>query len=124
MKGTEKPLLKILDGADKRLYIPVYQRNYDWQKENCKLLFDDLLKLIKSNKKSHFFGSIVTAHANGGSSDDFVIIDGQQRITTVSLLFMAMINAVKHGDANVDNPKICQKMYDSYIVDEFSNDEK
>ena len=32
MKGTEKGLLKILDGADKRLYIPVYQRNYDWKK--------------------------------------------------------------------------------------------
>jgi uncharacterized protein with ParB-like and HNH nuclease domain len=124
MKGTEKGLLKILDGADKRLYIPVYQRNYDWKKDNCELLFNDLVKLIRTDKKSHFFGSIVTAHVSGGRGDDFVIIDGQQRITTVSLLFMAMVNAVKNGDANIDNPRLCDKIMDSYIVDEYSNDER
>ena len=124
MKGTEKGLLKILDGADKRLYIPVYQRNYDWKKDNCELLFNDLVKLIRTDKKSHFFGSIVTAHVSGGRGDDFVIIDGQQRITTVSLLFMAMINAVKNGDANIENPRLCDKIMDSYIVDEYSNDER
>lgn len=124
MKGTEKGLLKILDGADKRLYIPVYQRNYDWKKENCDLLFRDLLKLITTDKKSHFFGSIVTAHLSGGGSEDFVIIDGQQRITTVSLLFLAMINAVKNGDAEIENQRLCEKIMDTYIVDEYSSDEK
>jgi uncharacterized protein with ParB-like and HNH nuclease domain len=124
MKGTEKELLKILDGADKRLFIPVYQRNYDWKRDNCELLFNDLTKLIRTNKKSHFFGSIVTAHVSGGGSDDFIIIDGQQRITTVTILFMAMINAVKNGDAKIDNQRLCEKIMDSYIVDEYSNDEK
>jgi uncharacterized protein with ParB-like and HNH nuclease domain len=123
MKGTEKALLKILDGADKRLYIPVYQRNYDWEKDNCELLFNDLMKLIRNKKKSHFFGSIVTAHLSGGGSDDFVIIDGQQRITTVSLLFLSMINAVKNKVARAENQRLCEKIMESYIVDEYSTEE-
>lgn len=122
MKGDDKILLKVLDGSDKKLFIPVYQRNYDWKRDNCELLFNDLIKLIKTGKKSHFFGSIVTAHQHGGGGDSFVIIDGQQRITTVSLLFMAMINAVKDGDAHADSPSICDKILKSYIIDEYSTD--
>ena len=42
MKGTASHLLEFLEGARKRFIIPVYQRNYDWKRENCKQLFDDL----------------------------------------------------------------------------------
>lgn len=124
MKGNESFLIKLLDGSDKKLYIPVYQRNYDWKKENCDLLFKDLVKLITNNdRKSHFFGSIVTAHQYGGNDESFVIIDGQQRITTVSLLFLAMINAVHDGDARVEDPRKCEQIMKSYIIDEYSDDE-
>lgn len=122
MKGDDKILLKVLDGSDKKLFIPVYQRNYDWKKENCELLFHDLVKLIKNDKKSHFFGSIVTAHQYDGGGDSFIIIDGQQRITTVSLLFLAMINAVKNGEAKTENERVCDKIMKSYIIDEYSTD--
>ena len=43
MKGTASHLLEFLEGARKRFIIPVYQRNYDWKRENCKQLFDDLV---------------------------------------------------------------------------------
>lgn len=122
MKGDDKILLKVLDGSDKKLFIPVYQRNYDWRKDNCELLFNDLEKLIKNGKKSHFFGSIVTAHQHGGGGDSFVIIDGQQRITTISLLFLALINAAHDGDTKVDDARICDKILKSYIIDEYSTD--
>jgi len=122
MKGDAKPLLKLLDGTDKKLFIPVYQRNYDWKKENCEQLFRDLVKLITSEKKSHFFGSIVTAHPHGSARESFVIIDGQQRITTVSLLLLAMINAVKNGDAKAKNTSLCDKLMKNYIIDEYSTD--
>ena len=62
MKGTECKFLKYMSGADKRFVIPVYQRNYDWKTENCKQLYDDLVKIIKSGRKSHFFGSLVSVY--------------------------------------------------------------
>lgn len=54
MKGTECKFVKYMEGADKRFVIPVYQRNYDWKTENCKQLYDDLVKIIKEHRKSHF----------------------------------------------------------------------
>ena len=92
MKGDSQPLIKFFDGSDKRFIIPLYQRNYDWKEENCEQLFQDLIKLHNSERKSHFFGSIVSSIQSG---DDRFIIDGQQRITTVSLMLIAMVNANK-----------------------------
>lgn len=54
MKGDAQPLIKFFDGADKRFIIPLYQRNYDWKEENCEQLFQDLMKLHNSDRKSHF----------------------------------------------------------------------
>ena len=48
MKGSEQRLVEYMDGAKKRFVIPVYQRNYDWKMENCKQLFDDLVKLYEA----------------------------------------------------------------------------
>ncbi len=60
MKGTSKELLKFMEGSDKRFVIPVYQRNYDWKKENCQQLLSDLIDVAKTQRSSHFFGSIVS----------------------------------------------------------------
>ena len=79
MKGDAEQLVEFLDGAKNRFIIPVYQRNYDWSKIQCQQLFEDLLFVIKEDRKSHFFGSIVTSHAKNGEKNDFLIIDGQQR---------------------------------------------
>ena len=90
MNGSECKFVKYMEGSDKRFVIPVYQRNYDWKTENCKQLYDDLVKIIKGNRKSHFFGSLVSVYNPDGHNEEFLIIDGQQRLTTVSLLFLAM----------------------------------
>ncbi len=50
MKGSESRLIEYMEGSKKRFIIPVYQRNYDWRAENCKQLYDDLVKVIKSNR--------------------------------------------------------------------------
>ena len=55
MKGSECRLIEYMEGSKKRFIIPVYQRNYDWKTENCKQLYDDLVKVIKNNRRSHFF---------------------------------------------------------------------
>jgi len=62
MKGSELRLIEYMEGSKKRFIIPVYQRNYDWKIENCKQLYDDLVKVIKQNRKSHFFGSLVSVY--------------------------------------------------------------
>lgn len=82
---------------DKQLFlIPLYQRKYEWEIKHCKRLFRDLERIIADNIKSHFFGSIVYIPASQ-HYDDVLIIDGQQRITTISLLVLAAINSVKNG---------------------------
>lgn len=97
--------------GDKTLFlIPLYQRNYAWQRKHCERLFSDLEKIHKNNIYSHFFGSIVTVKATD-VEDDLLIIDGQQRITTISLLILAAINCVKNGTM------ICE-LGDEYINDQ------
>ena len=97
MKGSECRLIEYMEGSKKRFIIPVYQRNYDWKTENCKQLYDDLIRVIKDKRKSHFFGSIVSVYEPSGRNTEFLVIDGQQRLTTVSLLFLAMYNLIKDG---------------------------
>ena len=92
MKGSELRLIEYMEGSKKRFIIPVYQRNYDWKIENCKQLYDDLIQVIKNNSKTHFFGSIVSVYEPSGRNTEFLIIDGQQRLTTMSLLFLALVS--------------------------------
>lgn len=83
--------------GEKTLFlIPLYQRKYAWQRKHCERLFTDLINVSKENRRSHFFGSIVSIKANE-VDDDLLIIDGQQRITTISLLILAAIKAYKDG---------------------------
>lgn len=76
-------------GAKTQFIIPLYQRKYAWQKKHCVRLFEDLIKIHKEGLQSHFFGSIVATKASE-VEDDLLIIDGQQRITTLSLLILAL----------------------------------
>ena len=122
MKGDAQPLIKFFDGSDKRFIIPLYQRNYDWKEDNCEQLFQDLLKMHHSDRKSHFFGSIVSSIQSG--TEDRFIIDGQQRITTVSLLLIAMVNAFKVGDIQATDGKLVDKIFKRYLVDEYQEDER
>ena len=97
MKGSETRMTAFMEGADKRYIIPVYQRKYDWKQENCRQLYGDLKKVIQNGRSSHFFGSIVSSVVPNGSKIEYHIIDGQQRLTTVSLLLLAICNLIATG---------------------------
>ena len=84
-------------GAKTLFIIPLYQRKYAWQQKHCARLFEDLKKIHNEGIYSHFFGSIVSTKADK-YEDDLLIIDGQQRITTLSILILAGLNAVANGD--------------------------
>ena len=123
MKGSECKFVKFMEGADKRFVIPVYQRNYDWKKENCKQLYDDLVKITKAGRKSHFFGSIVSVFNPDGHHEEFLVIDGQQRLTTVSLLFLAMYNLMDKGVVVPQKSNLKQLIFEEYLVDKWQPEE-
>ncbi|WP_367687032.1 DUF262 domain-containing protein [Helicobacter pylori] len=90
--------------------IPVYQRNYTWEEENCEKLLQDIIS-ISQNKKTHFMGSItyILHHIDDEKSlrqlQEFVIIDGQQRVTTIMLLLKAIETKIPNEEIKkeIDN---------------------
>ncbi len=123
MHGSAQMLFQYMEGSSKRFIIPVYQRNYDWQIEQCKQLYDDLVKLKKSGSKSHFFGSIVAAQDNSTGMQEYLIIDGQQRLTTVSLLLLATYTLLSSGTITAKKPRLQEKILEEYLIDKFEPDD-
>ena len=85
-------MLRDFIGTNKVLFrIPVYQRNYDWSESNCNRLLDDIYGIIQSGDK-HFLGTIVfmAAKSGGFALREYIIIDGQQRLTTLMLILKAL----------------------------------
>ena len=96
-------------------------------KENskqCEQLFNDLVQIIKKNRKSHFFESIVTSSANKGGKSDYLVINGQQRITTISILFTAMVNLMKSGLVEADDKRLAEKIEKKFLVDEYQTENR
>ena len=90
---------------NKRVFrVPVYQRNYDWTNIQCEKLFLDILEANKKNCQ-HFIGTVVYIDdVNGGSGlNEVLIIDGQQRITTIYILLKALYNASKGVSAHIES---------------------
>ncbi len=107
------PLISFIANPMVQLIIPVYQRNYDWKIENCNQLFNDLVKLKETKRPNHFFGSIVSAP--GGMSNR-LIIDGQQRLTTTSLLLLAGIKAVKEEKIEIVNTSLIEQSLNTFLM--------
>lgn len=122
MLAKEGYIVRFLDGSDKKFVIPVYQRPYSWKKSNCELLIKDLLDVYNRGYKSHFFGSIVYVENDIGGCNEYIIIDGQQRITTVSLLLLAIRNYVTDNKLNIGIN--ANKITTAYLTDEYANSAK
>lgn len=95
MKATETVFKNFLTQNKTQFVIPVYQRNYDWTTAECKQLLEDIIEVgnKSNNDDTHFIGSIVFIHDGVYTSSDvkqLVIIDGQQRLTTMTLLYLAL----------------------------------
>ncbi|WRA29937.1 DUF262 and DUF1524 domain-containing protein [Helicobacter pylori] len=95
MKADATPLLKFIkDNQKNQLVIPIYQRVYSWEKEQCKELWDDIIKIGGDDKMDwHFIGSILyVSDIYKIDYNKILIIDGQQRLTTITLLLTALRN--------------------------------
>ena len=112
-----------MEGADKRYIIPVYQRKYDWKQENCRQLYDDLKKIIRDNRSSHFFGSIVSSVVPNGSKIEYHIIDGQQRLTTVTLLLLAIRNLINKRKVVSAEGKLDEQINQRFLISPWAKDD-
>lgn len=123
MKGSEAKITGFMEGADKRFIIPVYQRKYDWRQENCRQLWDDLKKVVRDRRDSHFFGSIVSSVVPNGSRFEFHIIDGQQRLTTVPLLLLAIRNLISRGKIKSEEGKLDEQISQRFLVSPWAKED-
>lgn len=116
MKGSEAKMTGFMEGADKRYIIPVYQRKYDWKLENCRQLYNDLKKIVLEGRSSHFFGSIVSSVVPVGSRLEYHIIDGQQRLTTVTLLLLAMRNLIAQQKLVSQSGRLDEQIAQRFLI--------
>lgn len=93
--ASPKSLSAVFDKAN--FSIPRYQRAYSWDESNWKELWDDINKTVISDEKELFLGAIIYYHADsaGSSYAQYSIIDGQQRITTITILMRVLYEKLK-----------------------------
>ncbi|RVZ28756.1 DUF262 and DUF1524 domain-containing protein [Helicobacter pylori] len=115
--------IKLLDfigkSQEKQFVIPIYQRVYSWEKEQCKQLWDDIIKTGGNDQiEGHFIGSIVFVHDGIYTTNynELLIIDGQQRLTTITLLFIALRNHSSDEDK--------RKKIESYLINSDKDGDK
>lgn len=111
MDARNMDLLTFLQGP-KQFQVPIFQRRYDWTKVECKQLWDDVLRVGQNEDiPSHFFGSIYTMKPDDRSYlgvPQSLVIDGQQRLTTISLLLSAFgrIIEARQVEIGIDRERI------------------
>ena len=105
MKASSANLLSVLKGP-KQFVIPIYQRTYSWQIAQCEKLLKDIIRISKDpSVPGHFIGSIVYFQEGIHTVSDvpeLLVIDGQQRLTTVSLMIAAIAEFVKENDIEIE----------------------
>lgn len=123
MKATETNLLKFLKQPN-QFVIPIYQRTYSWTRGQCQQLWDDMIRVAENEDISgHFVGSIVYIEAGlytVASVPQQLVIDGQQRLTTISLLLSALAKAI--DASTVENLDVTRRKLENYYL--FNNEEE
>jgi uncharacterized protein with ParB-like and HNH nuclease domain/predicted transport protein len=117
LKATEAKLLDFLKKSP-QFVIPIYQRTYSWTEKECRQLWDDILRTGRNDAVSaHFVGSIVYIEKglyHVSSQSPLLVIDGQQRLTTVSLLVEALARAL--GEAEPVDGFSPRKLRNYYLL--------
>lgn len=110
MKGESRQIREIFP-ITRHFIIPIYQRRYSWKKSQCERLFDDIEDACRNNR-NHFIGCIITV--SEGVMGDYLVIDGQQRITTISLLLKAIYDLIKNGELSGYN-ELADEIRDDFL---------
>lgn len=115
MQANETRFLPFLQGP-KQFLVPIFQRRYSWEKKHCQRLWDDIMRIEENQEiTSHFLGSIVYMQQGVGNIStvpEVLVIDGQQRLTTLSLLLSALGKAIEERGSNIGiSPKQLSNYY-------------
>ncbi|MGN8533661.1 GmrSD restriction endonuclease domain-containing protein [Helicobacter pylori] len=119
MDAKATTLLKFFEeNQNNQFVIPIYQRLYSWKKEQCEQLWDDIIKIGGNDKMNgHFIGSILyVLDGNTHSNNTLLIIDGQQRLTTITLLLIALRNR--------SSDEVKRKEIESYLINSNKDGDK
>lgn len=126
MDANKTFLLNFLSNKQ-QLSIPIYQRKYSWKEKECRQLWEDILRVGSSlnNEENHFVGSIVYMKVNPHMMtpiSELLVIDGQQRITTVSLIISAIASYLKKNPN--ENLMDWQAILNYYLINDLEKGEK
>ncbi len=116
MKADATTLLGFFEeNQNNQFVIPIYQRLYSWKKEQCEQLWDDIIKIGGNDKMNgHFIGSILYVRDDNTHSSPLLIIDGQQRLTTITLLLIALKNHLSEEVKILE--KFSHKNIENYLI--------
>ena len=105
MKASSANFLTVIKGP-KQFVIPIYQRTYSWQIAQCNKLFNDILRISKDGTSpGHFIGSVVYFQESIHTVSDvpkLLVIDGQQRLTSISIMIAALAEFVRDNQVDID----------------------
>ena len=126
MEAKQAPLIKLLDGRT-QFVIPIYQRTYSWKIIHCQQLLDDIQRVGNDHSApSHFIGSIVYFKPNESPNtaiSQSVVIDGQQRLTTVSLLLLALVRFLKERQDIKLEDESWEAVQETYLINRHRKDD-
>ncbi|OPG38394.1 hypothetical protein BGL68_08025 [Helicobacter pylori] len=124
MDAKATTLLKFFEEhQNNQFVIPIYQRLYSWKKEQCEQLWDDIIKIGGNDQiKGHFIGSILYVRDDDTHSSPLLIIDGQQRLTTITLLFIALRDHLNDEDEFLE--KFSREKIESYLINSDKDGDK
>lgn len=124
MKANETKIEDFLASNKTQFVIPVYQRNYDWTLLQCSQLLNDIFEAGKNSKiNAHFVGSIVYIHDDVYTSSrikELIVIDGQQRLTTITLIYLAIYHLAKE----IDEQGLVNEINETYLINKFASEEE
>jgi len=122
MKASETHLQEIIEGT-KQYIIPMFQRTYSWKDKQWNQLWEDIIDLVDDDQnQSHFIGSIVSIPINASTHgiQQFLVIDGQQRLTTLLILLAAMRDVAKaQGNEGLSN-----EIHNTLLVNTYKSGEE
>ncbi|MFP6088882.1 DUF262 domain-containing protein [Helicobacter pylori] len=125
MKADATTLLRFFEeNQNNQFVIPIYQRLYSWKKEQCEQLWDDIIKTGGNDQiEGHFIGSILYVLDGNTPSSPLLIIDGQQRLTTITLLLIALRNYLNDEDEFLEKFSH-QKIQNRYLINSNKDGDK
>lgn len=124
MKAQDLQFTRLLEGP-KQFIIPIFQRTYSWEESHCRQLWNDITRIgSHPGLNSHFIGSAVYIPEDDTSAaiSRWLVIDGQQRITTITLLLLAFKDRLEADDAEA--PVVAKQIEDYYLKNPYGKGEQ